>query len=88
MGARQRLLQRRSPRKADRSSWRPIVWNAAQQFESDDFVAQVEQALRHIVEVLAEPMQGHSTWVRLTWYVTDSASISRALSEVGQPTAG
>ena len=31
-----------------------IGWNAAQQFESDDFVAQVEQALRNIVEVLAE----------------------------------
>ena len=31
-----------------------IGWNAAQEFETDDFVAQVAQALRSIVEVLAE----------------------------------
>ena len=31
-----------------------VGWNAQQEFASDDFVAQVEQALRNIVEVLAE----------------------------------
>ena len=30
-----------------------IGWNADQVFETDDFVGQVEQALRSIVEVLA-----------------------------------
>jgi len=31
-----------------------VGWNAEQQFASDDFVAQVEQALRNIVAILAE----------------------------------
>ena len=38
-----------------------VGWNAKQQFESDDFVAQVEQALANIVEVLAEAGRGPST---------------------------
>ena len=29
-----------------------VGWNGAQQFESDDFAAQVEQALKNIVAVL------------------------------------
>jgi enamine deaminase RidA (YjgF/YER057c/UK114 family) len=61
-----------------------IGWNAAQQFESDDFVAQVEQALRNIVEVLAEADAGPQHLVRLTWYVTDKREYLARSSEVGQ----
>jgi enamine deaminase RidA (YjgF/YER057c/UK114 family) len=61
-----------------------IGWNAAQQFESDDFVAQVEQALRNIVEVLAEADAGPQHLVRLTWYVIDKREYLARLGEVGQ----
>ena len=61
-----------------------IGWNAAQQFESDDFVVQVEQALHNIVAVLAEADTGPQHLVRLTWYVTDKREYLARLSDVGQ----
>jgi enamine deaminase RidA (YjgF/YER057c/UK114 family) len=61
-----------------------IGWNAEQQFESDDFVAQVEQALANIVAVLAEADAGPEHLVRLTWYVTDKGEYLSRLGEVGQ----
>ena len=33
-----------------------VGWNGQGKFESDDFVAQVEQALKNIVDVLAAPV--------------------------------
>ena len=48
-----------------------IGWNADQEFETDDFVAQVEAALRSIVAVLACAGARPEHLVRLTWYVTD-----------------
>lgn len=61
-----------------------IGWNAEQQFASDDFVAQVEQTLRNIVEVLAEAEARPEHLVRLTWYVTDKREYLSRLSEVGR----
>jgi enamine deaminase RidA (YjgF/YER057c/UK114 family) len=61
-----------------------VGWTAQQVFESDDFVAQVEQALRNIVEVLAEAGAGPEHLVRLTWYVTDKREYLSRLAEVGQ----
>jgi len=61
-----------------------VGWNARQEFASDDFVAQVEQALRNIVEVLAEADAGPEHLVRLTWYVTDKRDYLSRLHEVGQ----
>jgi len=61
-----------------------VGWNAQQVFESDDFVAQVEQALGNIVEVLAEAGAGPEHLVRLTWYVTDKRDYLSRLGEVGQ----
>jgi enamine deaminase RidA (YjgF/YER057c/UK114 family) len=61
-----------------------IGWNAKQQFKSDDFVAQVEQALRNIVAVLAEADAGPQHLVRLTWYVTDKREYLSRLGEVGE----
>ena len=61
-----------------------VGWNARQEFASDDFVAQVEQALRNIVEVLAEADAGPEHLVRLTWYVTDKRDNLSRLHEVGQ----
>lgn len=48
-----------------------VGWNAAQQFESDDFVAQARQALVNVVAVLAEAGGRPEHLVRLTWYVLD-----------------
>src|ERR1043166_4550164 len=59
-----------------------VGWNARQEFASDDFVAQVEQALRNIVEVLAEADAGPEHLVRLTWYVTDKRDYLSRLHEV------
>jgi enamine deaminase RidA (YjgF/YER057c/UK114 family) len=60
-----------------------IGWNAEQSFESDDFVDQVAQALRNIVEVLAEAKARPDHLVRLTWYVTDKQEYLNRLKEVG-----
>jgi enamine deaminase RidA (YjgF/YER057c/UK114 family) len=61
-----------------------VGWNARQEFESDDFVLQVEQALANIVAVLAEGGAGPEHVVRLTWYVTDRHVYLSRLREVGQ----
>ena len=60
-----------------------IGWNGQQQFDSDDFIDQTEQALRNIVEVLAEAGAGPQHLVRLTWYVTDRDEYVARLREVG-----
>lgn len=60
-----------------------IGWNGQQQFETDDFVRQVDQALRNIVEVLAEGGAGPQHLVRLTWYVTDRDEYVARLKELG-----
>jgi len=61
-----------------------IGWSGDQQFAGDDFVAQVEQALRNVVEVLAEAGAAPEHLVRLTWYVTDKREYLARLNEVGQ----
>jgi enamine deaminase RidA (YjgF/YER057c/UK114 family) len=50
-----------------------IGWNADCEFETDDFVGQVEQTLKNIVAVLAEAGARPEHLVRLTWYVTSKA---------------
>ena len=61
-----------------------VGWNAEQRFESDDFVAQVEQALANIVAVLAEADAKPEHLVRLTWYITDKREYLARIAEVGQ----
>ena len=61
-----------------------IAWNARQEIVSDDFVTQVEQALRNIVEILAEAEAGPEDIVRLTWYITDKREYLARSSEVGE----
>jgi enamine deaminase RidA (YjgF/YER057c/UK114 family) len=61
-----------------------IGWNANQEIVSDDFVAQVEQALHNIVDVLAVAKSRPEHLVRLTWYVTDKREYLQRLREVGQ----
>jgi len=61
-----------------------IGWNAQAQFESDDFVAQVEQALKNVVEVLAAGGAEPRHIVRLNWYVTDKAEYVARQREIGE----
>ena len=61
-----------------------IGWNADQQFESDDFVAQAAQTLRNIVEVLAEAGARPEHLVRLTWYVIDKQDYLGHLKALGR----
>ena len=61
-----------------------IGWNARQEIVDDDFVAQVEQALRNVVDVLAEADARPEHLVRLTWYVTDKKEYLARAREVGQ----
>jgi enamine deaminase RidA (YjgF/YER057c/UK114 family) len=61
-----------------------VGWNAEQQFASDDFAVQVEQALINIVAVLAEAGAEPKHIVRLTWYVTDKHEYVSRLNDVGQ----
>jgi enamine deaminase RidA (YjgF/YER057c/UK114 family) len=60
-----------------------IGWNGNQEFETDDFVGQVSQTLRNIVEVLAEADAKPEHLVRLTWYVTDKKEYLANLRELG-----
>jgi enamine deaminase RidA (YjgF/YER057c/UK114 family) len=60
-----------------------IGWNAAQRFESDDFVDQTRQALANIVAVLAEAGAKPEHIVRMTWYVTDKREYLSRGREVG-----
>ena len=61
-----------------------IGWNANQEFETDDFLGQVDQALANIVAVLAEGGAGPEHLVRLTWYVTDKQEYLASLSDLGR----
>ena len=60
-----------------------IGWNENEQFESDDFVAQVEQALRNIVAVVQAGGGKPEHIARLTWYVTDKKEYLSRLVDVG-----
>ena len=60
-----------------------IGWNAQQQFESDDFIAQTKQTLLNVRAVLAAGGAGPEHLVRLTWYVTDRNEYNRRLKELG-----
>ena len=61
-----------------------VGWNARQEIVGDDFVAQVEQALRNVVDILAEADARPEHLVRLTWYVCDKQEYLKRSSEVGE----
>jgi len=60
-----------------------IGWNAQQQFESDDFVAQAKRALQNVVAVLAEAGALPEHIVRMTWYVVDKREYLERARELG-----
>ena len=60
-----------------------IGWNGQEQFESDDFVAQVRQVLRNTVDVLAAAGAKPEHIARMTWFVLDKKEYVARVSEVG-----
>ena len=60
-----------------------IGWDAEQRFASDDFAAQVRQALANVVAVLACAGAMPEHLVRMTWYVTSRDEYNAALTEIG-----
>lgn len=61
-----------------------VGWNENEQFDSDDFVRQTEQALKNIVAVLTEAGAKPEHIARMTWYVTDKAEYLERLAEIGK----
>ena len=61
-----------------------VGWNARAEFESDDFVAQVEQALSNIIQILAQAGGESRHLVRLNWYLTDKAEYVARQKDVGE----
>jgi enamine deaminase RidA (YjgF/YER057c/UK114 family) len=61
-----------------------IGWDAQGVFHSDDLVDQVQQALDHVVAVLAEAGAKPEHIVRMTWYVTDKREYLAASARIGQ----
>ena len=60
-----------------------IGWTAEQVFETHDFIGQMRQALRNIVEVVEAAGGGPEHVARLTWYVTDKKEYLARQKEVG-----
>jgi enamine deaminase RidA (YjgF/YER057c/UK114 family) len=61
-----------------------VGWNAAQQFESNDFVAQASQALANVAAVLKEAGATPAHVVRMTWYVLDKREYLASLPALGK----
>ena len=61
-----------------------IGWNAEARFETDDFVAQVEQALSNVVAVLTAAGGKPEHIVRLNWYITDKGDYTENQRGIGE----
>jgi len=60
-----------------------IGWDAQGKFASMEFIGQVRQALKNIVEVLAEANARPEHIARMTWYVVDRREYTSAYKEIG-----
>ncbi|WP_280152489.1 RidA family protein [Piscinibacter sp. XHJ-5] len=60
-----------------------IGWNARCEFDSDDFVQQVRQALLNVRAVLAEAGATPEHITRMTWYLVDKREYLARAREVG-----
>lgn len=60
-----------------------VGWDPAGRLVGPDLVAQVRQALRNAVAVLAEGGAGPEHIVRMTWYLADQGEYRARLREIG-----
>jgi len=61
-----------------------IGWDSQGQFQTDDFAAQVRQALQNVVDVLREGEAGPEHIMRMTWYITDKREYLAAQADIGR----
>lgn len=61
-----------------------IGWTAEQVFETHDFIGQMEQALRNIVDVVQAAGGQIEDITRLTWFVIDKKEYVARQREVGE----
>lgn len=60
-----------------------VGWTADQKFESHDFIGQMEQALKNIVEIVEAAGGKISDITRLTWFILDKNEYLSRLPEIG-----
>jgi len=60
-----------------------VGWNARGEFETDDLVGQVRQALANVNAVLAEAGARPEHITRMTWYLTDKREYLARTGEIG-----
>jgi len=65
-----------------------IGWTAEQKFESHEFIGQMEQALRNILDVVEAAGGGAEHITRLTWFVKDKAEYMAHQGEIGRAYRG
>ncbi len=61
-----------------------IGWNADQKFETHDFIGQMEQALKNVLDVVEAAGGSAQDIVRLTWFVTDKKEYLARQREIGE----
>jgi enamine deaminase RidA (YjgF/YER057c/UK114 family) len=61
-----------------------IGWNKDQVFEHHDFIGQMQQALRNILDIVESAGGTATDIVRLTWYVTGKKDYLAKQREVGE----
>ncbi|MBV8031900.1 MAG: RidA family protein [Betaproteobacteria bacterium] len=61
-----------------------VGWTGEGRWEARDFAGQFRQALKNVLDVLAEAKGGPQHIVRLTWYVIDRDEYVAALAPVGR----
>jgi enamine deaminase RidA (YjgF/YER057c/UK114 family) len=60
-----------------------VGWTGSGVWQATDFAGQFRQALRNVLEVLAQPGGRAEHIVRLTWYVIDREEYLASLAAVG-----
>ena len=60
-----------------------IGWDAQNQFQTDDLVGQVRQALHNVVDVLAAAGATPAHITRMTWYLTDKRNYIARARDIG-----
>jgi enamine deaminase RidA (YjgF/YER057c/UK114 family) len=60
-----------------------VGWNARGEFETDDLVGQIRQALINVKAVLAEAGARPAHIARMTWYLTDKREYLARRKEIG-----
>jgi enamine deaminase RidA (YjgF/YER057c/UK114 family) len=60
-----------------------VGWNVQREFASNDFVAQLRQALLNIVEILRQARAKPEHIARMTWYVVDKNEYLAVMTEIG-----